>query len=194
MRSASKFVIACASIATIFIAVRLMPQGPESVVESNLTSTSAPVQNKSHQSENLGSGAGKLVNQAGTGDPAILQKAGLNSSHSLMTTSTSSKDGSELRVSGILGFSDHGRNVALLAVAGLSPMIVRQGDQVFDWQVVDIAPDEVQLRRNDETIRIPVDAPVDINHKDIALTVTSEMPVKANFYPGPRVAGVLGLD
>lgn len=103
----------------------------------------------------------------------------------------SPKDSSDLHVHGILAASNRSQSIAIIAVAGLPPTLVRIGDELLDWRVVAIEPDKVQLSRNQKSVSISVDS---TSRQSTAVVSPPLHRPSAAFQQGARVDGVPGLD
>lgn len=193
MRRFTKIALTWIAIPTLLLVLLPFAKTPPPAIVSTSTASAVPTQEESLKSSRLASKVAESAHQAAAAK-STNTTLGANRFSTIASGSTSSKGQSELRVSGILGASDQMRSIALVNVAGLPPALIRVGDEFFGWQVVEIGTDEVQLRRDEENVRIPVNAPAKPDLKHTPSMDSSEAQKGAIFYAGPRVAGVPGVD
>jgi len=189
MQRGTKFALACVSISILVVGALSMKQMPPPLVISTSTT---PVAQTYAQTRNALPLDSKVIAQARQVVPANSIRTPSSASQSAETASKlpSPKSRSDLHVSGILGASNPSQSIAIITVAGRPPTLVRVGDELFDWRVVEIESDKVQLSRNKESISISVEATA----KQIPSMDSPAPPLKTSFHEGPRVTGVPGLD
>ncbi|MBK9444050.1 MAG: hypothetical protein IPN53_23275 [Comamonadaceae bacterium] len=187
MQRGSKIAVACVSIPTFVLGALSMKETPTLVVATTSNAQVFPTQTLKTSPPDA-----TVIDSAHRAVPDKSATAALGNSQSVTTASRliSPKDRSDLQVNGILGASNRSQSIAIITVAGRPPTLVRAGDELFDWRIVEIESDKVKLRRDQEIISISIDSVA----QQIPSMESSAPPIRPPFQAGPQVAGVPGLD
>ena len=193
MRVASLFALAVIAIAASMLA--LWRGSHEAPAVTALTLPSATTQRQSTAIEAAGSAIFNAeTHQAGATKTGRTRETASNLASPLAPLSTPSGKPAELQLTGVLWDANRQQSIALLGIKGLAPEVVRTGDDFLAWHIVAIEQNEVQLQQNTQSIRIRLAAPENNSSRRRPMADSAETPRLSNFYAGPRVAGVPGLD